>query len=466
MPKRLKHRLAALHARRARGLATKGRWPDAARAYERAVAYHPTHRHWQLALAAAHMRARQWEAAARAYEAAIALDGRYARHHAKLGRARARAQQWEAAIEAYEAAIERNPLRPQWHAAIARAREHLGRWEGAPAQTPSEARAQARAARERKRARQAAKLARDPNATELDRRLAAASPARFAVRRGIGRFVAERLDDIRARALDRSGATPDLASRPLDRLGDAQDPPFKVFVFWAQGIETAPPIVRRCADEVRRRHREGDVVFLDAASAREHAEVPAELAGRLGHEWTRLSDLLRLELLSTYGGVWMDATCLPRARMQDAVPDLLESGFFAFTYRHARLGNWFLASEPNHYLVAMLREAHYAYWRAYDHVVDYYLFHHLFEMLYHLDERFAAVWDATPRLPVSRATAYGKSLLEPADDDRTRALLDGSFVHKLTYKLDAEGVRPGSGLARLLHGELPEPQHVDRGARG
>ena len=97
----------------------------------------------------------------------------------------------------------------------------------------------------------------------------------------------------------------------------------------------------------------------------------------------------------------MDATCLPRARMQDVVPDLLGSGFFAFTFRHGRLGNWFLASEPNHYVVAMLREAHYAYWRAYDHVVDYYLFHHLFEMLYLLDERFAA--SGTPRRAASSA---------------------------------------------------------------
>ncbi len=452
MSKRLKQRVAALHARRARRLAARGRWTAAAQAYERAISWHPANRHWHLALAKAHMRAQNWESAARAYEGAIALDDRYARHHAKLGRARARAQQWEAAIEAYEAAIERNPLRPQWHAAIARAREHLGHWENAPAQTPGDARAQARSARERKRARQAAKLARDPDATELDRRLAAASPGRFAVRRGIGRFVAERLDDIRAGALERPRET--------------RDAGFKVFVFWAQGIDAAPPIVRRCAAEVRRHHREGDVAFLDATTAREHAQVPPELAGRLGHDWTRLSDLLRLELLSTYGGAWMDATCLPRARMQDAVPDLLESGFFAFTYRHARLGNWFLASEPNHYLVAMLREAHYAYWSAYDHVVDYYLFHHLFEVLYHLDERFAALWDATPRLPVRRATAYSRSLLEPYDAERTRAQLDGSFVHKLTYKLDAEDVRPGSGLARLLEGDLPEPQHVDRRARG
>ena len=98
-------------------------------------------------------------------------------------------------------------------------------------------------------------------------------------------------------------------------------------------------------------------------------------------------------------------------------PDLLGSGFFAFTFRRGRLGNWFLASEPNHYVVAMLREAHYEYWQAYDHVVDYYLFHHLFEMLYLLDERFAAHWDATPRRFVRRATAYNKSLLEPYDDE-------------------------------------------------
>ena len=452
MRQRIDLGLSSLHARHARLLARRGRWRAAARAYERAVARSPRNRHWHLARAAAYMRTQQWEPAAGAYEAAIALDDRYARHHAKLGRARARAQQWEAAIEAYEAAIERNPLRPHWHAAIARAREHLGHWESAPAQTAGDARTQARASRERKRARQAAKLVADPHATELDRRLAAASPARFAVRRGIGRFVSERLEVIRDAALERPYPTRDIG--------------FKAFVFWAQGIDTAPPIVRRCAEEVRRLHHDGDVLFLDAASAREHADVPPIVARTTGRDWARLSDLLRLELLSTYGGVWMDATCLPRVRMQDAVPDLLGSGFFAFTFRRGRLGNWFLASEPNHYVVAMLREAHYEYWRAYDHVVDYYLFHHLFEVLYLLDERFAAVWDATPRRFVRRATAYNKSLLEPYDAERTRALLGRSFVHKLSYKIDAEGIRPGSGLARLLEGELPEPEHVDRGAGG
>jgi hypothetical protein len=448
--KRLNRRLAELHARRAQLLARAGRWAAAARAYERAVARNPRKRPWLKALGGAYMHTQQWEAAADAYERALALGGKYARVHAKLGRARFRAGQWEAAIEAYEAAIARNPLRPQWHAAIARAREHLGQWESGAVGTAVDARAQARLTRERKRARQAAKLSRDPDATELDRRLAAASPGRFAVRRGIGRFVSERLDDIRAAALERPRETRDLG--------------FKVFVFWAQGIDAGPPIVLRCAQEVRRHHGEGDVLFLDQATVREHVTLPPALAERLRGNPTRLSDLLRLELLSTYGGVWMDATCLPRARMQDAVPDLLGSGFFAFTYRHARLGNWFLASEPNHYVVALLREAHHAYWDAYDHVVDYYLFHHLFEVLYHLDERFSALWDATPRLPVRRATAYSKSLAEPYEPERARELLERSFVHKLTYKVDAQGVRPGSGLAHLLEGELPEPDHVDRRA--
>jgi hypothetical protein len=87
-------------------------------------------------------------------------------------------------------------------------------------------------------------------------------------------------------------------------------------------------------------------------------------------------------------------------------------------------------------------------------------------MLYLLDERFAAVWDAAPRRFVRRATAYNKTLLEPYDAERARALLDRSFVHKLTYKVDADGIRPGSGLDQLLRGELPEPEHVDRGAGG
>jgi hypothetical protein len=227
--------------------------------------------------------------------------------------------------------------------------------------------------------------------------------------------------------------------------------PPRVFTFWAQGIANAPPVVQRCHQELRRFHTHGEVVALDSTCAYEYARLPQHITRAIGDDWTKLSDLLRLELLSSYGGVWIDATCLPRRRVLDLLPRLLPpSGFFAFTVRHARPASWFLASEPDHYLVAMLREGHYEYWRHYDRVIDYYLFHHIFEALYHVDERFHALWDRTPRVSRSAAIEFRNAMLEPHDPSRFHDLLNGCFVHKLTYKHDANALRRDNMLSRLV----------------
>ena len=249
-------------------------------------------------------------------------------------------------------------------------------------------------------------------------------------------MIAEHIDAIRTAAA---------ASRAAP-YGEA-----RIFTFWAQGFANAPPVVQRCRQELRRFHSDDEIVALDCTCIDAYARLPQPITRTIGDDWTKLSDLLRLELLSSYGGVWLDATCLPRRRVLDLLPRLLPpSGFFAFTVRHARPASWFLASEPDHYLVAMLREAHYEYWRHYDRVTDDYLFHHIFETLYRVDEKFHALWDRTPRVSRKAAIEFKNAMLEPHDPRRFDDLLNGCFVHKLTYKHDADALRRDNMLSRLV----------------
>ena len=131
--------------------------------------------------------------------------------------------------------------------------------------------------------------------------------------------------------------------------------PRQVWMFWEQGVETAPEIVRECIAAWPRMNPGWEVRVLDGAAARRAAPRFAKLAKRcpLATPTVR-SDLLRLELLARYGGVWADATTLPRRPLDEWLHDWLRpSGFFCFRHSMERVGqngrlapSWFLASMP------------------------------------------------------------------------------------------------------------------------
>ena len=96
------------------------------------------------------------------------------------------------------------------------------------------------------------------------------------------------------------------------------------------------------------------------------------------------SDLIRLELLIKYGGTWMDATVMI---MGNNYPkEVFDRALFMPQYIN-RDGTWagisnrmITASRENHLLI-LSREMLYEYWRRYDCVVDYYIFHLFFRMI-------------------------------------------------------------------------------------
>ncbi|MDD9801225.1 MAG: glycosyltransferase [Deltaproteobacteria bacterium] len=131
--------------------------------------------------------------------------------------------------------------------------------------------------------------------------------------------------------------------------------PRQVWMFWEQGVEAAPEIVRECIAAWPRMNPGWEVRVLDGAAARRAAPRFAKLAKRCPLSTpTVRSDLLRLELLARYGGVWADATTLPRRPLDEWLHDWLRpSGFFCFHHSKERIkqtgrlfSSWFLASVP------------------------------------------------------------------------------------------------------------------------
>lgn len=353
--------------------------------------------------------------AARDYDAALVLKPGVTAWMERRASCYEQARRWRRAIRAYGEVAEHDD-RAVWYYRMGNARLRMGDAE-------------------RARAAFAKALARDRKSKPVDRRLLAASPYELQPRQRMVRFIRPRLDSIRAVA--------------APRVEPGRPPPRRLFVYWAQGWDAAPPLVRMCREQVIQLHDPNEVVLLDEATLPDWIDPPSALKERLASA-AHLADIIRLDLLSRHGGVWLDATCYPTANVLDAIAEPSATGLFAFTRRTARLSNWLIAASAGNYVVEMLRVGLNDYWAHYDEPFHYNVFHQMFEAFYLLDETFRATWDAVPVVSTDPPHLFQRAMRGPYDAARFDELLQGCFVHKLTYKYRPEFAADDTMLRALL----------------
>jgi Capsular polysaccharide synthesis protein. len=88
-----------------------------------------------------------------------------------------------------------------------------------------------------------------------------------------------------------------------------------VWQYWGQGInESTPEIVKICFDSIDKYCADYKIIRLTDNNISDYLDLPEfvyeKLANNKAFTRTFFSDLLRLCLLTTYGGVWLDATIL------------------------------------------------------------------------------------------------------------------------------------------------------------
>ena len=76
------------------------------------------------------------------------------------------------------------------------------------------------------------------------------------------------------------------------------------------------------------------------------------------------ADVIRINLLAEYGGVWADASCFCHKPLDAWIDEYTKSGFFAFDKPNERklMDNWFMASHKDCYLTQKVRDESNAYW--------------------------------------------------------------------------------------------------------
>ena len=218
----------------------------------------------------------------------------------------------------------------------------------------------------------------------------------------------------------------------------------KIWFCWLQGLEAAPEVVKACYHSLTRLTGYS-LIVIDGKNWREYVKLPEYVV----EKWQKglipaahFSDLLRLELLIRYGGTWIDSTVLCTGINNDNDNhnvNYLDADLFMFQYTRpgssewGGIGNWFISACADNPVLTVLREMLLAYWKDYDCVLDYYVFHLFFSML---RDVFPEEIGAMPYAYAPRSLALVHHWGEPFDEVKWKRLTDRVCFHKLTYMKD------------------------------
>lgn len=219
----------------------------------------------------------------------------------------------------------------------------------------------------------------------------------------------------------------------------------KVWVCWFQGMEQAPEIIKICQASLRRYLKEREIVVLTDENISQYVTFPEHIQRKYREgkiPQAQYSDLLRLELLTRYGGTWIDATVLCTGSHYPQ--EILNADLFFFQYiREGNedfhgISNWFITASSNQKALLILKEMLYQYHKDYDCTVAYFIFHIFFMMI---AKKLPEEVKQMPRVSNKYCFALENHLGDGYDEAWMKTLTANCCFHKLNGRLwkEAEG---------------------------
>ena len=221
----------------------------------------------------------------------------------------------------------------------------------------------------------------------------------------------------------------------------------KVWICWFQGIENAPQLVRKCYQSVKKNLSQKEILLITSDNLEKYVQFPDYImekwkSGIITH--THLTDLLRLELLIRYGGIWLDATVLCTEEEEKIPKYFFDSDLFFYQclkpgrdgHSHY-ISSWLMSAKTNNKILTATRALLYEYWKNNKSMDDYYLLHDFLSIvLDYYQEDWAKIYprdNATPHILLLR-------LFDRYDEELWQAIKAQTAFHKLSYKLDERDV--------------------------
>ena len=106
--------------------------------------------------------------------------------------------------------------------------------------------------------------------------------------------------------------------------------------------------------------------------------------------------------------------------------------------RPVGLSNWFIAAVPNQIIVSSILDIVLAYWKDYDCLVDYYIFHLFLGLALH---EFPVIEARMPRENSFHSIMLGDALARTFRQEQWQDLIDHVSIHKFNFRKVEEALK-------------------------
>ena len=151
----------------------------------------------------------------------------------------------------------------------------------------------------------------------------------------------------------------------------------KIWVVWWQGESEFPGIVKNCINSIDSYSGDYELVIITKDNYSQYVDLPIQIlekveSGKLS--FTNISDILRMGLLSSYGGVWVDSTIF--------VSDFIFNEFDEIEYNSlGKCVTFFMGGKSNK-LFSFVYDILIKYSLEYDIFIDYFFLNYIIEVAY------------------------------------------------------------------------------------
>lgn len=212
-----------------------------------------------------------------------------------------------------------------------------------------------------------------------------------------------------------------------------------IWVCWLQGMDNAPKLVQRCYESLKSNMKGYKINVITEENMFEYIEIPDYIVTKWKKgiiSFAHFSDVIRVNLLVKYGGIWIDSTVLCTDNLLN---NRLENSPL-FVYKSIMRGsnvisasNWFISSVPKNPILVLVQNLLYEYWKTENVIIHYYLFHIFFTLA---TEKYPEIWNKVVSFNNISPHILVNELNDTFSQERYDEIKKMSSFHKLNYKIE------------------------------
>lgn len=216
-----------------------------------------------------------------------------------------------------------------------------------------------------------------------------------------------------------------------------------IWIYWAQGIESAPILVKKCIFNMKECCKEYNINIITNDNLKEYIDIPKYILEKVRKKkitLTHFSDIIRVNLLAKYGGIWIDSTVFVNNNFEDFINDEFEiitipQDNINYNVSGGKWSAWLIGTKSILPYFKVCSDFFNIYWEKNDVLITYFLIDYVLEYMYRTISDFKLYVDKSNKVDYS-VYQLVEIRNEKCTFEQYNKFLNNHIVNKLNYKID------------------------------